>query len=301
MRGRDKEVAALKKYIVREGDTLRSISQVTGVEWKLLVAANPGVDGRHILPAGQVIAVPDIGKGATRHQPGIPKTAEKLAEVPASSPKSVPNKSGSDKVPGYFGLVWPHVVSEGENWNRISDEYQVPLEELLRMNATFASRELAAGDILYIPNVVMESQMDQHPGEYSRHEIADPTSQGLRTPGGNGWGGVEPYHSYRPWDYAWGTEGPWRPMMAYGYPTYAAGYPYGNGTTVYGDWRHNPVNYGPYAHFGAARTPMSGDAAYRMWRASLGQDKAFGDSLESSSLDSSWSDGLWDQNDGKTP
>ena len=152
----------MKKYIVREGDTLESISHETGVEWKLLVAANPGVDGRRVLPPGQVIAVPDIGNGAIRHQPAGVQGSE-YAPNPALEKAKRPDKQQpEEKMPGYFGLVWPHVVSSGEDWSTVSQEYQVPLGELLRMNATFANRELAAGDILYIPNVVMESRVSDN-------------------------------------------------------------------------------------------------------------------------------------------
>ena len=297
-RGRDKEVAALKKYIVREGDTLESISHETGVEWKLLVAANPGVDGRRVLPPGQVIAVPDIGNGAIRHQPAGVQGSE-YAPNPALEKAKRPDKQQpEEKMPGYFGLVWPHVVSSGEDWSTVSQEYQVPLGELLRMNATFANRELAAGDILYIPNVVMESRVSDN-GEKAASAPSEPASQGSRGPSQNyGIYGLPHNLSCPAWNYAWGV-----PIMAYGYPAYAAGYPYGNGTTVYENMRYKHHHgAGPYAYFPQACPPMSWDAVNRMWDASLGQEAAFGGSFESSSTESSWSDdSVWDQNDGKTP
>ena len=52
----------MKKYIVREGDTMWEISKATGVRLNLLMAANPQVKDPNQLRPGSLIVVPELGK-----------------------------------------------------------------------------------------------------------------------------------------------------------------------------------------------------------------------------------------------
>ena len=52
----------MKKYIVREGDTMWEISKATGVRLNLLLAANPQVTDPNQLQPGSLIVIPELGK-----------------------------------------------------------------------------------------------------------------------------------------------------------------------------------------------------------------------------------------------
>jgi LysM repeat protein len=59
----------MKKYVVREGDTMWSIAEANGIRPKLLMASNPQVRNPNQLKPGTVIIIPELTKG-TGHGKG---------------------------------------------------------------------------------------------------------------------------------------------------------------------------------------------------------------------------------------
>ncbi len=111
----------MKKYIVRDGDTMWTISKETGVRLNLLMAANPQVTDPNRLRPGNVIVIPELYK----------KTAAKPSGEP-SRPPTEPAPAGA--VPPYFGFVWPHVVKAGETWESIAAGYNASVAQLKELN-----------------------------------------------------------------------------------------------------------------------------------------------------------------------
>ncbi|MCL6516498.1 LysM peptidoglycan-binding domain-containing protein [Alicyclobacillus sp.] len=130
----------MKKYVVKKGDTMWSISKATGVRLNLLMAANPQITDPNRLQPGQVILIPELEKPAAK------PAADALPAAPPA--KGLPGTA----VPPYFGFVWPHVVQSGETWERIAQRYGVPVAELKRMNPNLGP-QLAEGDIVYVPGL----------------------------------------------------------------------------------------------------------------------------------------------------
>ncbi|MCL6632310.1 MAG: LysM peptidoglycan-binding domain-containing protein [Alicyclobacillus herbarius] len=151
----------MKKYIVREGDSMWKISKRTGVRLPLLTAANPQIRDPNQLQPGTVILIPELQKGQAGPKStagkttgtGVPVGAEAQA---GASPGMAPPGGGAlttgprESIPPYFGFVWPHVVQPGETWQSISQAYQVPVSQLQQMNTSHKST-LAPGDIVYVP------------------------------------------------------------------------------------------------------------------------------------------------------
>ncbi|WP_188882056.1 LysM peptidoglycan-binding domain-containing protein [Alicyclobacillus cellulosilyticus] len=137
----------MKKYIVREGDTLWSISQETGVKLHLLMAANPQIRDPNQIYPGMVIAIPEMEKGQAAAD-----TAQHAGTSGAGAAGAgVAGAGAAGAVPPYFGMVWPHVVRPGETWASIARAYGVTVAELEELNPNLAGRPLEAGDILYLP------------------------------------------------------------------------------------------------------------------------------------------------------
>jgi LysM repeat protein len=135
----------MKKYIVRPGDTMWSISKATGVKVNLLLAANPQIQDPNRLRPGDVIVIPELGKGksvSTHAAGGVPGHA-----VPAPA-----HEAGAGYEPSpYLGFVWPHVVQEGETWQSVAARYGVPVERVQALNPTYQGRPLHPGEIVYVP------------------------------------------------------------------------------------------------------------------------------------------------------
>ncbi|GMA51917.1 hypothetical protein GCM10025857_32740 [Alicyclobacillus contaminans] len=127
----------MKKYIVREGDTMWSISKATGVRMNLLLAANPQISDPNRLSPGTVLVIPELHKKA---QPA----GTKAPTAP------------SEQVPPYFGFVWPHVVKAGETWASIARRYQTTVGQLKDLNPGYGDTP-QPGQIVYVPGVA-------HPG-----------------------------------------------------------------------------------------------------------------------------------------
>lgn len=180
----------MKKYIVRSGDTMSSISQTTGVRMNLLMAANPQVGDPNRLEPGSVLSIPELGKpssggGSASAGSPMPGTAAPTTGYPAAGPppahgvqggglgnsgkfggpptlpqsspvagNAAANQAGRPTAyggsPQYFGFVWPHVVRGGEAWHSIASQYQIPEGNLRRMNPNLPE-QLRAGDIVYVP------------------------------------------------------------------------------------------------------------------------------------------------------
>jgi LysM repeat protein len=161
----------VKKYIVRDKDTMWSISKATGVRLNLLMAANPQIQDPHQIRPGSVIVVPELHKGNSHGalEPGVPgpsvkeqatvspPTAPVQQHIPQQMTVPMPGKQAAPQSPTttptspFFGFVWPHVVKSGESWEEISKQYQVPVTRLTKMNPAHAGASLKEGDILYIP------------------------------------------------------------------------------------------------------------------------------------------------------
>ncbi|MBX5435982.1 MAG: LysM peptidoglycan-binding domain-containing protein [Alicyclobacillaceae bacterium] len=143
----------MKKYIVREGDTLWSISKATGVRLKDLMAANPQIRDPNRLHPGDVVYIPEAGwQPPAASAAPAPTPGQTGKPQPGVAPSESAAPAAADPVPGYFGLVWPHVVRAGETWESISQAYQVDLAQLKQMNPALSERPLQEGHIVYVPS-----------------------------------------------------------------------------------------------------------------------------------------------------
>jgi LysM repeat protein len=150
----------MKKYVVREGDTMWKISKRTGVRLPLLMAANPQVRDPNNLQPGMVILIPELDKGGTT-QSGKPAQAGKASQSPtATGTAGVPGDEAM--VPPYFGFVSPHVVQAGEDWQTLSETYGIPVMQLQQMNAS-QKQTLQQGDIVYVPSALPAPPSGQPP------------------------------------------------------------------------------------------------------------------------------------------
>ncbi|RIV28647.1 LysM domain-containing protein [Alicyclobacillaceae bacterium I2511] len=149
-----REVHALRKYIVQQGDTLSGISQTTGVRLPLLLAANPQLNNLEVLHPGEVLVIPELDK---------PKPAQQGMAVQMSNPppgQSHKNdvtapEGGAENVgtPTFFGFVWPHVVKPGETWETLEQSYTTSLATLLQLNPGKQGRPLTPGEVVYVPGM----------------------------------------------------------------------------------------------------------------------------------------------------
>ena len=153
----------MKKYIVREGDTMWEISQATGVRLNLLLAANPQIHDPNQLQPGSLLVIPELGKQAGvgpganpqpfamphSQTPATPAPMPQPQSAPMGMPQMAPQDAGH---PAYFGFVWPHVVTPGETWDRIAAQYGVAVAQLRRMNPELSQRPLQAGQLVYVPS-----------------------------------------------------------------------------------------------------------------------------------------------------
>lgn len=305
----------MKKYIVREGDTMWKVSKATGVRLNMLMAANPQVQDVNQLQPGSVLSIPELGKESTGSAPTTAHTASAGSSAYAVKPaQSGVSASGSDKpVPAsssgseapYFGFVWPHVVKSGEGWESIAKTYNVPADSLHRMNPR-QTGHLQAGDILYVPGAA--GQVPGSPGVGQGH--IDPTtgaptsvpSGGTYEPQPQGWpmmppaqapgvanqpGGwpgmpqmpgyavAEGPHTHMPYRSPW-----YDAMVLPPYPVYVPAPPAGRYAVE-----------GPGAG-GAMYTPagIPPDVSYRMWLQSQQMPQGWNAGWdESSAWESSWS------------
>jgi LysM repeat protein len=228
----------MKKYVVRPGDTLWKISKVTGVKLHLLMAANPQIQNPNQLHPGDVIVIPELGKG-----PG----------VPTPSPKAMPSSSAGQDGPvagPYLGFVWPHVVKQGDTWASLAQQYHVPLEQIHSLNPLHQGRPLQPGEIIYVPmasSPLTTVPADEGPaagGMMTGDAMVPPTAQPpwqVPVPGPQD--AVEPVpfeppgmgpHTHYPYRPAWrplpwpGMVSPWPPYLraSVGVPMWAHGLPY---------------------------------------------------------------------------
>jgi LysM repeat protein len=141
----------MKKYIVREGDTMSSISKATGVRLNLLMAANPQVHDPNRLKPGTVVVIPELHKnaGGTNPAPQAKPTPTVEPQEPAPAYKG----KGEGAV-GFFGHVWPHVVQPGESWADIAQKYNVSMEQLFHLNPALQGMTLQDGEVVYVPGMV---------------------------------------------------------------------------------------------------------------------------------------------------
>lgn len=124
----------MKKYVVRKGDTMHTISQKTGVKLSLLIASNPQIVNPNQLAVGQVIGIPELGK---------PAKSQVMAGKSHSS-------DVSKSMPHYFGFVWPHVVQHNEDLNTIASNYNVPAHVIAQLNPALKAG-MQAGSTVYVP------------------------------------------------------------------------------------------------------------------------------------------------------
>lgn len=232
------EEADMKKYIVRDGETMWNVSKVTGVRLNLLMAANPQVHDPNHLQAGSVLSIPELGKESAKpastpeytgtgagpksgglHAHGTAKTTPGGGGVPPA-PGQSPSHTASTAP--YFGFVWPHVVQPGESWDTVAGMYNVPVDSLRRMNPSQTSG-LQPGDVVYVPG-----SAGQVPGTVPVQPGPNGSQAGSQTP----WGWPWPMPGY-----SGGGVGAMPQMPGYGAqwpapPTY----PQGDGPNT-----HNPI------------------------------------------------------------
>lgn len=184
----------MKKYIVRDGDTLESISEETGIRMSLLRHANPHITSPFWLQPGEVLSLPELNKpalGPKPQQSGAQGHSDTTSTQGLQSPAEA-------RTPGYFGLVWPHVVQSDETWSSVSDYYQVPIQALQRLNQGKSQDGLRQGDILYVPNVV---QPGANPQPFAAWRSTPPATA---QDGPHAWFSEgAPHTQYRAVDAAW--------------------------------------------------------------------------------------------------
>ncbi|WP_067930752.1 LysM peptidoglycan-binding domain-containing protein [Alicyclobacillus kakegawensis] len=241
----------MKKYVVREGDTMWKISKRTGVRLPLLTAANPQIRDPNQLQPGSIILIPELNKGQAGGGPGQPGTgaavpaAAEAADWTAAGPGTVQTPASGEPVPPYFGFVWSHVVQPGETWQSISQAYQVPVTQLQQMN-TLHKPTLEPGDIVYVPGTGPSPGVAQ-PG--AGKVAAGPAAAGG---GAAGWqpAGQGAAAGAGPVPPDW--EGPAPPIAPPGYPAVpepGTGYP-GQPTQPYYGYAYPGAMYPPGAPWG---------------------------------------------------
>lgn len=227
----------MKKYIVREHDTMWSISKATGVRLNLLMAANPHISDPNQIKPGSILVVPELHKGNVHGslEQSVPKPAPTAKSGTQSMPKPAPAaKLGTHSMPKsvpvqapmptptnmspmpsthpgspFFGFVWPHVVKTGETWASISKHYKVNITHLKQMNPIHADAVLQEGDILYIPGAAGKGTASQAPAMQSPGTQQVPGGQPMMQ-------GTPPAGPSVP-EYGPHTHHPYRVAEGYGY------------------------------------------------------------------------------------
>ncbi len=141
----------MKKYVIRPGDTMYSISKTTGIRLPLLLASNPQITNPAQVQPGMTIVIPELGKPAKNQQKSTkpqPTAAAKTGKID----KIVKAEKYAKNVPQYFGFVWPHVVQAGETVRSLIDRYGVTQRQIEELNPKLdPNRPLQSGTVLYIP------------------------------------------------------------------------------------------------------------------------------------------------------
>ncbi len=192
----------MKKYIVRDGDTMWTISKETGVRVNLLMAANPQVTDPNRLRPGNVIVIPELYK--------------KSATKPSGEPLKPPNEPApAGAVPPYFGFAWPHVVKAGETWESIAARYNASVAQLKELNPSQPEGMVSEGQVIYVPGVTSQGT-----------SASGSQTQTTLSPGGQPYGtppAQYPPESAQPWQpETYGPGGPQYQLPA-GYPGAAIG------------------------------------------------------------------------------
>ncbi len=197
----------MKKYIVRPGDTMWSISKRTEVRLNLLMAANPQYSspGAALTP-GQIVMIPELTKKKSGKMAAATSSAEAPSAAPMPSVQTAPDATeppshhgyqqvqNAEPAPHYFGFVWPHVVRPGETWASIAKQYGVSQQQLQQLNPKETPDTLNEGDMIYVPATgsapsgTMPSSATGYPAPVSPDGMtpvpgyAAPPAQGYPTP-----------------------------------------------------------------------------------------------------------------------
>ncbi|QQE77469.1 LysM domain-containing protein [Alicyclobacillus sp. SO9] len=254
----------MKKYIVKDGDTMWSISKKTGIRLNLLVAANPQIRDPNQLQPGSVIMIPELTKSNASNNPVQPESVQKMP-VPKAGQSHHHVQKGTGQadspVPPYFGFVWPHVVKAGETWTEIADKYGISSSQLQHLNPKESPGTLDDGDIVYVPAFGFD-EAGSHPA------IPYPGMHPQEHQGGTGAPGhAHGYPAPSPWPYGATVEqGVTGYPSPYAYPgaqypgvyppQTADGYP---GMPQPSEYGMEPGSYGPHTHM-----PPRGDEYW--WR-----------------------------------
>jgi len=172
-----------KDYIVKRGDSLKSIAKKYGITVKELAAANHGITEASKLKAGQKLNIPAKGEKTKKAAAGETKTAptaetkqsalndlisnevldtskpadnktQSVTAAPATTSTTAPaeeipmteQKPIATATPNYL----PHTVKEGDTWQTISDMYGLTINDLKKAN-TSVTGEPKVGIIVNIP------------------------------------------------------------------------------------------------------------------------------------------------------
>jgi LysM repeat protein len=215
----------MKKYIVRAGDTMWSISKSTGVRLNLLVAANPQVRDPNQLQPGTIIAVPELNK--TKSKQKKKSTSSQGWSTPDVKSQQKTKSVHRKKPPYYVGFVWPHVIGPNDTWESIAEQYGVTLDQVQLLNDTDAA-PLSPGDVVYVPSAPSGAQTMLDQGQMPS-QTQPPVVGGSGQYGPNGWPGIETAGSDAPVGAPWNGAVP--PYVYPGAPGFS---PYGPNPLLYG-------------------------------------------------------------------
>jgi LysM repeat protein len=220
----------MKKYIVRAGDTMWSISKSTGVRLNLLVAANPQVrDPNHLQP-GTIVAVPELNK--TKSKQRKKRVATQVMGTSETKSLHSTNPAHHTHSPQYAGFVWPHVVRPNDTWASIAEQYGVTMDQLQLLNDTDSVTALP-GDIVFVPSLPLAGTTALDEAESQRQGQPPVSDGGPYKP--DGWSGVDTMGTQAPVAVPWyGTVPP------YGYTGIPEAPLYGPNVLPYG---YGPVHY----------------------------------------------------------
>ncbi|WDL96168.1 LysM peptidoglycan-binding domain-containing protein [Alicyclobacillus sp. ALC3] len=226
----------MKKYIVRDGDTMWNISKITGVRLNLLMAANPQVHDPNHLQPGSVLSIPELGKEATpfvgaAEPPGPGEGpqfggphAHGTAKAANVAPPSVVHGQAHGGTAPYFGFVWPHVIQPGESWDTVAGMYNVPVDSLRRMNPR-QSVSLQPGDVIYVPGTAgqVPAAVPSHQAQPGAVHGSGQASWGWpQGPGYDASGGQQYPHPTQAPGYGYPSAGAMPQGPGYGYPSAGA-------------------------------------------------------------------------------
>lgn len=138
------------EYKIQPGDTLATVTQRLGTDWKTLKKNNPAAIGKSaktgdwIVKAGKTVSVPSTFRDILAQQ--TDKLPTKQADRPTTPRPPAPQQTTASRGETI------HVVQQGETiWDLARKKYQVDPSEILRLNKIDNPNELRIGQQIRIP------------------------------------------------------------------------------------------------------------------------------------------------------